>query len=873
MSTQEFGGKEPFISTTLDRSRSINVVAQSLPAQLTSLIGREREIEAACHLLRQPKVRLMTITGAGGIGKTRLSIEVASALQADFAAGVCFVPLVSMSDPAQVIPTIARALDVRESGDWPLQECLQMFLRDKALLLLLDNVEQVIQAAPHLSELIASCPLLKILVTSRAVLHVRGEYEFPLSPLAVPNLQQPSTIEQSPACMLFLQRARAIMPEFSLHASNMRAIAEICIRLDGLPLAIELAAARVKLLPPRTLLTKLEYRLPVLTSVAQDVPERQRTLRNTIAWSYDLLDEQEQRLFRRLCIFSGGFSLEAAEQVCASMFDITLPLLDGIASLLDKSLLNQVEQGEGEPRLVMLETIREYGLECLAAHEEMAQAHQAHAACYLALAEQAEPHFNSRGQHAWLQRLELDYENLRAALLWLIEHNELMLALRLCGALWRFWWMRGHVTEGRGLLEYALSKTAAQAIPGPVRAKALNAAGTLIGLQGEFERARALCRESLVLFEAINDHRGTINSIWMLGYIARETGNYVEATTLLEKALLLSRQDRYATGIAYTLEILAAMSFDQGDYTRARALGEESLATSRRSGDTWGTARTLWLTALVILFQGDIQRSHAMLEKSLAFFKEVNDKRGIAYALVMLGYVSFFLDQREQTRALLDESLTRHQEIGDRRGIAWTRFGLGWTDLFEHNTAAAHVQFVASLTLLRELDQKWFIALALEGLAACVVQEGQPQWAARLSGAAEALRTAIGGALSPIIRALYEPFISLARTALGEAGFHRAWNEGSALVKDAALDNALLAPPPAPFQPPVPVMSTYPAGLTAREVEILRLVARGLTDGQVAEKLVISPRTVSTHLTSIYGKIGVSSRSAATRFALEHHLA
>jgi predicted ATPase len=378
----------------------------NVPTPLTSLIGREQEVAAAYDLLLRPEVRLVTLTGPGGVGKTHLGLQIASDLLNDFANGVCFIPLTTISDPDLVVPTIAQELGVKEIGDQALLDLLKAFLRDKQLLLLLDNFEQVLVAAPRLSELLVACPHLKILVTSRAVLHLHGEYEFPVLPLALPDLKHFSKSEdltQYAAVALFLERARAVKPDFQVTATNAHAIAQICVHLDGLPLAIELAAARIKLLPPRTLLGRLERRLSVLTSEAQDVPARQQTLRNTIEWSYNLLVAQEQRLFRRLSVFIGGCTLQAIEAICAAPGDGegAGQVLDNVASLLDKSLLQRTEQGEDEPRLGMLETIREYALERLTASGEAEATRQAHAVYYLALAEEAKAELSGPQQAVW----------------------------------------------------------------------------------------------------------------------------------------------------------------------------------------------------------------------------------------------------------------------------------------------------------------------------------------------------------------------------------------------------------------------------------------------------------------------------------------
>jgi predicted ATPase len=421
-----------------------------LPVQLTPLLGRAQEVAAACTLLRRPDVRLTTFTGTGGIGKTRLALQVATDL------------LAPVSDPDLVVPTIAQTLGLKDTGGQPLLELLKASLSEKRLLLLLDNFEQVLAAAPQLSELLVACPHLKLLVTSRAVLHLRGEHEFPVPPLALPDLTQlpeRETLAQVAAVALFLQRARATKPDLQLTSSNARAIAELCVQLDGLPLAIELAAARSKLLPPPALLARLGQRLAVLTSGAQDAPARQQTLRNTIAWSYNLLTAQEQQLFRRLSVFVGGCTLQAVETLYNSLEDGRGAewILDGVASLMDKSLLQQTAREGEEPRLMMLETIREYGLECLTSSRELKITRQAHAAYYLALAQEAATTWFGPQQQAWCDRLEQEHDNLRAALQWLLEGKEAALALQFSNALWWFWYTRNHAREGQTFLEKALA--------------------------------------------------------------------------------------------------------------------------------------------------------------------------------------------------------------------------------------------------------------------------------------------------------------------------------------------------------------------------------------------------------------------------------
>jgi predicted ATPase/DNA-binding CsgD family transcriptional regulator len=854
------------------------------PVQLTPLIGREHEVAQACTLLRRSEVRLLTLTGTGGIGKTRLGLEVTTKLTHDFANGIYFVPLAPLSDPELVVPTIAQTLGIKESGEKPLLDLLKMSLRDKHLLLFLDNFEQVVTTAPRLSDLLTICPRIKMLVTSRAPLHVSGEHEFPVPPLATPDLKQlpeSETLSEYSAVALFLERAQMIRPDFQVNSTNAHTIAEVCVRLDGLPLAIELAAARIKLLPPHALLARLGQRLAVLTSGARDVPARQQTLRNTIAWSYNLLDAQEQRLFQRLSVFAGGCTLEAIEAVCAAFGDEEGTVLDAVASLIDKSLLQQTEQEGEQPHLVMLETIREYGLECLIANGEMEASRQAHADYFLRLAEEAEPEFEGPQQVMWLERVEREHDNLRAALWWSVEQGEtgysMEMALRLSGALKLFWVVRGHWSEGRKALKRVLAGS--KGAGASMRAKALGAAGYLAFDQGDLDRAEALHEESLALCRELGDTRGIAHNLNLLGRVAMDRSNYTAARLLEEEALALFREVDAKLGIASSLEILASVALDQGEYVRARSLGEESLALSREVGNKRGSAAALWLLARVIFFsQGDQTAVRPLLEESLALSKELGDKANVAYSLLMLGFVAIFQGETATARSLLEENLTLFRELGDRRGIALGLYGLGWVALGQGDYVRARALYEESLAIPRELDNQWYSALFLEGLAGAVFLQGQPAWAARLWGVAEALRDALGVPIPPVVRIMYEQTVAAARAQLGEETFAATWAEGRMMTLEQALaaQEPATMPTPITAEPssPPPAMSpvTYPNGLTAREVEVLRLLARGLTNAQIARELIVSLLTVKAHVRSIYSKLGVTSRSAATRYALEHHL-
>jgi non-specific serine/threonine protein kinase len=773
--------------------RSERVPPQLIPlvSASTALFGRDEALANIERLLTREGVRLLTLSGAGGAGKTRLAGAAAVRVAAAFPDGASFVDLSAVEEAALVPARLAQAIGVQESGSEPLETILSEVLADRAILLVLDNFEQVLGAVQFLADLLARCPRLVMLVTSREPLHLRAEHVLPVQPLPVPGLEvrDPRTAASNPAVALFVDRGRACRPSFDLTPDNVRAVAEICIRLDGLPLAIELAAAQLGVLSPNIILERLHARAPFVLSGVSDLPARHRTLRAAVASSYDLLTAQQQAVFRWCGVFAGGFTSRAAADVFVDD-DPLLDLLPILAVLADKNLLQVVEEAGGTLRFRWLETIRSFAVDHLTLNGELAIARRRHAEHYVALAEAAESALVGPEMSNTLDALEREYDNFRAVFHWALEGDgaDLGLGLRLAGAMYRFWNLRGHLGEARQWLDRALVAVSTEDQPAMVHAKALNAAGVLAGMQADDERAEARFSESLVLWRSIGDTTRVAAAVGNLGLVA---------------------QNRH-------------------DIERALACFRESEELYESAGDQRGIAVSLGCRARLERQQGHHREAVPLFERSVALFRELGDARSLANSLANLGHSALALEDPRRSTAYFKESLELRQALGNTLGIAE----------------------------------------CLEGFAALAMAAGRPRRAARLYGAAEALREITGAPLLDADRAEHERLVGGLSRRLGERTFSSEWTAGRATSPEEAarfalrLGNAETAAAESAERSP----------LTRREREVAALVARGLTNRQVAEQLLVATRTIETHLEHIFSKLGFQTRAEVAAWAVRQEI-
>jgi predicted ATPase/class 3 adenylate cyclase len=721
---------------------------RQVPTPITPFIGRETEVARIAGLLQEPGIHLLTLTGPGGVGKTRLALQVADRLAESFKDGVVFVDLASLRDPALVLTAIATSFGLREVTGRTLKETVAAYLQERQVLLLLDNFEHLLEAASVVSDLVAVGREMKVLVTSRAPLRLQGEHEYSVLPLRLPGAEERhshAALEANEAIALFVSRAKAVQHRFELTDENARVILEICTRLDGLPLAIELAAARVRLLPPMALLSRLERRLPLLTDGPRDAPARQRTLRDAIKWSYDLLAPDEQLLFRRLGVFAGGWTVEAAATV--TRVDGDLDIFDGLASLVDKNLVESQETGV-EPRFVILETIREFGLDRLREEDDQGLAtEQAHAGYFLSVAEQALAGLVGAQQESWLARLDAEGANIRAALTWSVEHGATETAVRLARALWRYWSTRGRLIEGRSWLERALALPGVAEVPVSVRADAHNALGNILG----------------------------------------DSAEYTQARQHYEMALKLRREIADSEGIAGALNNLGIVAAWLGDYEGALALHRESLELRQARDDAFELALSLSNIGDVLLAQGDFKGAQEYQEEALRLRERVHDAAGIAYSVYNLGEIARLRGDTTAAARYLIDSWHRFVALGDIFGIAYAECSLGDVASQEGDTTRAAQLFDHVLRTRREMGDRRGVIECLEAVAIAALRAGEDQVGIRLLGAAGAERGALSCPVPRSTQNQHDRALAGGRVRLGAEAVDALQEEGRLLAPEQAL--------------------------------------------------------------------------------------
>jgi predicted ATPase/DNA-binding XRE family transcriptional regulator len=809
-----------FANTQSKPWRSLRQRYTNLPVQPTPLFGREQAVEKIKQQILSKQARLLTLVGPPGVGKTRLGLEVGSRLVNDFEDGVFFVPLAAVTTPDLVVSKLARTLSITETSTKPNLELIKRHLADKHLLLLLDNLEQVITVAPLLADILGACPWIQVLATSRVSLHIRAERQYRVAPLELAPIQpvtDTTSLLQYPAIAMFLDRAQAIDPDFLLTSGNAAAITEICARLNGLPLAIELVVAYISRRPVQELVADLSMGLPWLMNGAQDLPRRHRSLRDAIGWSYDLLDDTEQRIFTRLGAFVGGCTLEAAQFVCGDDSSESLP--GTLTRLVDKNLLMYGDAAiqTGEYRFMMLETIREYALERLESTEEAEIVRQQHGAYYLDLVERADP-----VQKFWLERLEMEHDNLRAALRWMIERGDAGKALRLCGDAWRFWQLHGHLREGLAWLNLALGIRLESSDPGYVhaRAKALLGAGWLYRDLGDWHQMKNYFDDSMSIYRDLDDRQGLAYALYSHGYAYFLVGDAFHGIRMIEKSLDLYRSMGDKRGVGLVLMMLGRIAVGQGNYKKAKINFTECMQVVRELESNYGIALTIGNMGELALYCGDYKEAYSQLEESHMLLNQLRETQLCAWVLTKRAELAWRQGSFFEAREFLEESLSLARVFGYRWNEAYSLIHLGLVTLFEGDPGSAESLCEAGLAIFQELDSEGDIAQAkkelarvklqrgdhvqaamlyeeclevfkkrghnpdiaecLEGLAVRQEELGDFVKAVRLFGEAKGLRDTLGFPLAPVLCESFNASLIRLTEHLDEAEFSNHWKLGQA---------------------------------------------------------------------------------------------
>jgi predicted ATPase/DNA-binding CsgD family transcriptional regulator len=800
----------------------------NLPAQATALLGRDQDVANVCQLVLEDEGRLVTLTGVGGCGKTRLAIAVGATLVSLFKDGVVLVTLAPLVDPLLIPQAVALVLGVPERSDRSLVDALVAYLERRHLLLILDNCEHMLHGCSELADaLLQGCPRVRLLATSRELLRNPGERAWRVSSLATPDTRSapgPNELLRYPAAQLFVQRAQAVQPDFVVTPASAPVVAAICARLEGLPLAIELAAAWVRVLGVQQILERLDDAFALLVGGSRSAPNRQQTMRATLDWSYGLLGEAARVIFRRLAVFVDGWSLEAAEAVCSGSGIPSHDVLNLLTRLVDASLV-QVEERNGRARYRLLEPVRQYAHQHLMTSSESDAIRRQHAAFFISFAErwEADANLGGPGRHAAFAALESELDNMRAVLRWCLEQSEAEMGLRLARAHWVLWVVRGRFNEGGAWLTQLVALPDAVSAPA-LRAVALSIAASMARRQGSYDSTVELDNEVLPLLRQAHENLALEKALVDLGYIAMQRGDLQGAEAFFQESLTSARATGHRVNEAVALVGLGWVSLRQGDSTMAQGHAEESLAVSRAFGDSWVLSLSLDSLGYIMLHQGDDAAARRLLEEGAVLARQIRSLFQLATSLDALGQLATREGCYGEARAVLRESLCLRQDLGDRLGVGQS----------------------------------------LESIAALAASERHKERAVQLAGAAAGIRDAIGAPPNRMDRALLDTWLLPLRQLLSAEAAASAWDEGRHMPVEQALDLALAATDDLPAQ------ANRPALLSPREQEVAALLAHGLSNRQISEQLVITERTVAAHVEHILRKLTLSSRHQVAAWAPDH---